>query len=98
MPRTALKVFSLMGYAIYAVALSGRAAMRLQESIRFTTMTIAGFLRNSLLDSTGSDKNLLVTYEASMVDLPTMYRIVTHIYTSICTDRINGRPGLTAAY
>jgi exodeoxyribonuclease V alpha subunit len=81
--RTALRAFSLMGYAIHAVALSGRAAMRLHESIGFTTMTIAGFLRNPPLDSTGSDKNLLVIDEASMVDLPTMYRIVTHIHPSV---------------
>ncbi|AWY01126.1 hypothetical protein A8139_14935 [Marinomonas primoryensis] len=41
------------------------------------------FLRNPPLDSTGSDKNLLVIDEASMVDLPTMYRIVTHIHPSV---------------
>lgn len=81
--RTALRAFSLMGYAIHAVALSGRAAMRLHESIGFTTMTIAGFLRNPPLDSTGSDKKLLVIDEASMVDLPTMYRIITHIHPSV---------------
>lgn len=81
--RTALRAFNELGYAIHAIALSGRAAMRLHESIGFTTMTIARFLRNPSLESHNHDKNLLIIDEASMVDLPTMYRIVTHIHPSV---------------
>lgn len=77
--RTALRAYHTMGFEIHAVALSGRAAMRLHESIGFITSTIAKLLRN---DPIGSDtqKHLLVIDEASMIDLPTMYRLVNHIH------------------
>ena len=74
--RTALRSFNQLGYAIHALALSGRAAMRLHECIGFETMTIAAFLRNKTITE---GKNLVVIDEASMVDLPLMYRIITHI-------------------
>ena len=78
--RTALKAFSQMGYQIHAVALSGRAAMRLHESIGFKTLTIAAFLRQEPIEpSINEPKHLLVIDEASMIDLPTMYRLVTHM-------------------
>lgn len=80
--RTALRAFSELGYTIYAVALSGRAAMRLKESIGMETMTIARFLSNSPIEDEDG-QNLLVIDETSMVDLPTMYRIVTHINPSV---------------
>jgi exodeoxyribonuclease V alpha subunit len=78
--RTALRAFHIMGYRIHAVALSGRAAMRLHEAIGFKTMTIAAFLRNGPVEPTGDQPyHLLVIDEASMIDLSTMYRIVTNI-------------------
>tara|TARA_R110001583_G_scaffold100991_1_gene247315 strand:- start:17413 stop:19056 length:1644 start_codon:yes stop_codon:yes gene_type:complete len=78
--RTALRAFHTLGYHIHAIALSGRAAMRLHESIGFKTLTIAAFLRQEPVDP-GSNQphHLLVIDEASMIDLPTMYRLVTHI-------------------
>lgn len=79
--RTALRAFTELGYSIYPIALSGRAAMRLKESIGIDTMTIARFLSNPPID--GEGLNLLVIDEASMVDLPTMYRLVTHISPSV---------------
>ncbi|WP_244732003.1 ATP-dependent DNA helicase [Psychrosphaera aestuarii] len=39
--KTALRAYHQMGFEIHAVALSGRAAMRLHESIGFITSTIA---------------------------------------------------------
>lgn len=82
--RTVLKAYHALGYEIYAVALSGRAAMRLHESIGFNTMTIARFLREEpVVPSVAGSKHLLVIDEASMIDLPTMYRIVTHIDPSV---------------
>lgn len=73
-----------MGYQIHAVALSGRAAMRLHESIGFTTSTIARMLREDPIEpSPEQSKHLLVIDEASMIDLPTMYRIVNHIHPSV---------------
>lgn len=74
--RTALKSFDLLGYTIHAMALSGRAAMRMHESISFETKTIAAFLRGKVVSG---EKQLLVIDEASMVDLPLMYQIITHI-------------------
>lgn len=78
--RTVLKAYHALGCEIHAVALSGRAAMRLHESIGFITMTIARLLREEpITPSKESAKHLLVIDEASMIDLPTMYRIVTHL-------------------
>lgn len=82
--RTAIRAFASMGYTIHAVALSGRAAMRLHESIGFETVTIAGFLKRELVIPTEERPlHLLVIDEASMVDIPTMYRLVTHIHPEV---------------
>ncbi len=80
--RTALRAYYAMGFEIHAVALSGRAAMRLHESIGFMTSTIAKLLRNEPIDS-DKQKHLLVIDESSMIDLPTMYRLVNHIHPSV---------------
>lgn len=82
--RTAVRAYHQMGFEIHAVALSGRAAMRLHESIGFITSTIAKLLREEPIDPVSDQqKNLLVIDEASMIDLPTMYRLVNHIYPSV---------------
>lgn len=82
--RTALHAYRLTGFEIHAVALSGRAAMRLHESIGFITSTIAKFLRNEPIEpSAAQQHHLLVIDEASMIDLPTMYRLVNHITPSV---------------
>jgi exodeoxyribonuclease V alpha subunit len=87
--RTTLSAFHSLNYDIHAIALSGRAAMRLNESIGFETSTIARFLKNAPLDDksdeSGESKKLqlLVIDEASMIDIPTMYRLVTHISPSV---------------
>mgnify|MGYP003632982234 FL=1 len=73
-----------LGFEIHAVALSGRAAMRLHESIGINTLTIAAFLNRDAIEPSGKrTKHLLVIDEASMVDLPTMYRLVTKIHPSV---------------
>ncbi|MCP9476528.1 ATP-dependent RecD-like DNA helicase [Marisediminitalea aggregata] len=82
--RTALRAYHYMGFEIHAVALSGRAAMRLHESIGFITSTIAKLLREEPVEPTlDQQKHLLVIDEASMIDLPTMYRLVNHIHPSV---------------
>lgn len=82
--RTGLRAFHHMGFEIHAVALSGRAAMRLHESIGFYTSTIAALLKKEPIEPTAEQQNhLLVIDEASMIDLPTMYRIVSHIHPSV---------------
>ncbi|MEH6712727.1 MAG: AAA family ATPase [Paraglaciecola polaris] len=80
--RTALRAYHTMGFEIHAVALSGRASMRLHESIGFITSTIAAFLKDDPIDS-AIQKHLLVIDEASMIDLPTMYRLVNYIHPSV---------------
>jgi len=71
---TALKCYQLFGYDIKAMALSGRAAMRLEESIGTETSTIAKFLREDLKDEV--TPTLIVVDEASMVDINYLYKIV----------------------
>ena len=82
--RTVLQAYSKIGFVIHAVALSGRASMRLHESIGFKTMTIAALLKLEPIEpSADQPDHLLVIDESSMIDLPTMYRIVTHIHPSV---------------
>ncbi len=82
--RTALRAYHQMGFEVHAVALSGRAAMRLHESTGFITSTIAKLLREDPIEPTSEkQKHLLVIDEASMIDLPTMYRLVNHIHPSV---------------
>lgn len=66
--------YQKLGFTIYPVALSGKAARRLQQSIGFETKTIARLLRESDLDE---DKAVLLVDEASMLDAYTMWRLVT---------------------
>ncbi|REL25695.1 hypothetical protein DXX93_03415 [Thalassotalea euphylliae] len=82
--RTALKAYHQIGFEVHAVALSGRAAMRLHESIGFFTSTIAKLLRDEPIEPSQEKPNhLLVIDEASMIDIPTMYRLVNHIHPSV---------------
>lgn len=80
---TFLKVADSIGYSIYAVTLSGRAAMRLHASIGYQTVTIARFLREDPVVCSEGDKALLMIGEASMIDLPTMFRIINHVDPSV---------------
>jgi exodeoxyribonuclease V alpha subunit len=82
--RTGLRAYNSLGFEIHAVALSGRAAMRLHESIGFPTKTIAALLKGDPIEPTPERKNhLLIIDEASMIDLPTMYRLVNHLHPSV---------------
>ena len=78
-----LAVLNELGYSVSAVALSGRAAMRLHESIGFVTSTIARFLREDPLECREDEKKLLVIDESSMIDLPTMYKLIRHISPNV---------------
>jgi exodeoxyribonuclease V alpha subunit len=82
--RTALRAYGKMGFEVHAVALSGRAAMRLYESIGFRTMTISALLRQEPIEpSDRFPSHLLVIDEASMIDLPTMYRLTNHLHPAV---------------
>ena len=74
-----LHAYEELNYQIKAVALSGRAAQRMHQSIKRETSTIAKFLREDPIDNIGDQRYLLVIDESSMLDLPTMYKIIIHI-------------------
>ena len=58
--------------------------MRLHESIGLPTMTIAALLRSDpVMPDLAQPLNLLVIDEASMIDLPAMYRLVNHMHPSV---------------
>lgn len=85
--RTILGTFEMLGYSIHGIALSGRAALRLFESIKIPTKTIAKFLSDEPLVSRNADgnkiKHLVVIDEASMIDTLNMCQIVTHTCTEV---------------
>lgn len=65
-----------IGFKVYGVALSGRAAKRLHESILIETQTIHRFLELKDEDINSHDALLLVIDEASMVDVSSLYKLV----------------------
>jgi exodeoxyribonuclease V alpha subunit len=77
--NSVLHAYSSLNYHIKAVALSGRAAQQMHQSIKRETSTIAKFLREKPIEDIGEQKYLLVIDESSMLDLPTMYKIIIHI-------------------
>jgi exodeoxyribonuclease V alpha subunit len=76
-----LAVYKKLGYTIKAMALSGKAALRMKQSIAMKTSTIAKFLLGEPI--TDVNKYLIVIDEASMIDLSSMYRLVTHTYPNV---------------
>ncbi|MEZ9310343.1 AAA family ATPase [Vibrio sp. 10N.286.49.F3] len=72
--RTIARAYHKLGYDIHAMALSGRAAKRLNESIGFETSTIARFIKEKIKDV--QDKSVVIIDESSMVDIYEMYRLV----------------------
>jgi len=77
---------------VKAIALTNRAAKRMSNSINkadelerqrpIQTSSIARFLHNTVIDD-GQGKYLLVIDEASMLDLNTMFQIVTNIHYNV---------------
>lgn len=74
--KAVLNTYQKLNYDIHPVALSGRAAKRIFESTGVESKTIARFLNTALDDS---KNNLLVIDEASMIDVPTLFKIILHI-------------------
>lgn len=65
-------------WPIYAMALSGRAARRIREATGQEASTIAGFLKR--FDPKEAPEHAVVVIdEASMVDLPSAYRVIRHL-------------------
>ncbi|MGR5300055.1 AAA family ATPase [Vibrio alfacsensis] len=74
--RAIVEAYQSLRYQVYGVALSGRAAKRLHESIQIETKTIQRFLMLSDETLSASERILLVIDEASMVDIPSLYKLL----------------------
>ncbi|BAL23513.1 AAA family ATPase [Azoarcus sp. KH32C] len=66
------------GWPIFAMALSGRAARRIREATGQEASTIAGFLKR-FDPKEAPERAVVVIDEASMVDLPSAYRVIRHL-------------------
>lgn len=69
------------GQVVHLMALSGRAARRIAEATGRRAGTIASFLKH-VADSGGKNlgpEAVIIIDEASMIDLPTLYRIMRHL-------------------
>lgn len=73
--RALFRMYETTGCTIYAMALSGRAAKRIGEATGHKAQTIAGFLKHFSAEDAPA-KGIVVIDEASMVDLPSVYRVV----------------------
>ena len=81
------------GARVFQMALSGRAALRIAEATQCEARTIAGFLQANWKGQIElGDDCLLVVDEASMLDLPTLYRIVRAMPPG-CSLLLVGDPG-----
>lgn len=66
------------GWPIYAMALSGRAARRIREATGQEACTIAGFIKR-FDPKQAPERAVVVIDEASMLDLPSAYRVIRHL-------------------
>jgi exodeoxyribonuclease V alpha subunit len=69
-------IVTAAGYGISQMALSGRAAKRMQEATGLPAQTIAGYLNSTHQYGGQDESHYLVIDEASMLDLATTYRIL----------------------
>lgn len=69
------------GYDVHQIALAGRAAQRMSDATGDSARTIASWLAEASCGrlATGG-RSLVVVDEASMLDLPTMYRLLWHLH------------------
>lgn len=81
------------GRSTHMMALAGRAAVRIGEATGFPASTIAAFLKGVEARKIPlGPESLVVVDEASMVDLPTMYRILRALPDG-CRLLLVGDPG-----
>lgn len=82
-----------VGAKVYLLALSGRAARRMEEATGRPALTIASFLhRVSHREIVLDDEPVVVVDEASMLDLPISYRLLRHLERG-CRLLLLGDPG-----
>ncbi len=72
--KVIVDAYKKLGFSIYPVALSGKAARRLQQSIGIETSTIARLLSKQAINEKHC---VLLVDEASMLDAYTMWRLIT---------------------
>lgn len=78
--RVVLRLAEQQNLSVVQMALAGRAAKRMADATGYPAMTIAKFLataRSGLLEVPAD--SLVVVDESSMLDLPTLYRILKHL-------------------
>ena len=75
--RGVLRTYVELGYTVQGVALAGRASKRLYESTGCLCSTIAKFLKQD--PPKDNEKYVLVIDETSMVDVRSMFNMVTHL-------------------
>ena len=76
--RACFRICTEAGWPIFAMALSGRAARRIAEATGHPATTIAGFLTRFNPDE-APERAVVVIDEASMLDLPSAYRLIRHL-------------------
>ncbi|OYV91360.1 MAG: exonuclease V subunit alpha [Acidiphilium sp. 37-60-79] len=76
--RGIFAVYQEAGWQIYPMALSGRAARRIGEATGEAASTIAGFLVK-FDPADAPQRGVVVIDEASMLDLPSTYRLLRHL-------------------
>ncbi|MDR9826433.1 ATP-dependent RecD-like DNA helicase [Vibrio sp. FNV 38] len=77
-----LRAYQTLGTDIRAMALSGRAAKRINEATGYPAQTITGFLKD-LEKKTLGERALIVIDESSMVDLATMFSLVSNTSSQV---------------
>lgn len=73
------KVFRVLNITPIQVALAGKAAKRMTEATNQESLTIARFIRNFNSKKYKDIQFVIVIDESSMVDLPSMYRLLRRI-------------------
>lgn len=76
-----MRGYAALNFTVRGIALSGRAAMRMNEATGFECCTIAKFLLEKKYAE--GVNGIVIIDEASMIDLKNMYRILMHIPTSM---------------
>lgn len=73
--KALLKIYDKANHNAYQVAVTGRAAKRMQEATSRSSRTIDGFVKN-ISDNEMGIPSVVIIDEASMVDIIRMYRLV----------------------
>ncbi|EGR5927760.1 AAA family ATPase [Vibrio parahaemolyticus] len=75
--KALFKALSHTGYKVYPMALAGRAAECIRDTTGYLSQTIHGALMRG--DMKSGDKSVVVIDEASMVDIPILFRLLRKV-------------------